>query len=60
MLQISFFAEVGTQGQRQLAVKYTREGEGHANEVWQINPEVVTKVCTNFNAPLFETLLKSC
>ena len=33
MLQISFFAEVGTQGQRQLAVKYTRECECHANEV---------------------------
>ena len=26
MLQMSFFAEVGTQGQRQLAVKYAREG----------------------------------
>ena len=34
--------------------------EGHANEVWQINPEVVTQVYTHFNAPLFETFLKSC
>ena len=43
MLQISFFAELGTQGQRQLAVKFKREGECDANEVWQINPEVVTQ-----------------
>ena len=38
-LQISFFAEVCP-----LGIKHTREGEGHANEDWHINPEVVTRV----------------
>ena len=31
-LQISFFAGVGPQGQRELAAKYTREGEIHDKE----------------------------
>ena len=48
-LQISSFAEVGPQGQRHLAAKYTREGEGHANEGWQIHQEVVSQVCADFN-----------
>ena len=47
-LQISFFAEVGPQGQRQLAAKYTREGGGHANEGRQIHPEVVSQVFYTF------------
>ena len=46
-LQMSFFAEVGPQGQRQLPAKYTREHKGHAHEGWQINLEVVSNVCTN-------------
>ena len=49
-LQISFFAEVGTQEQGQLTDKYTREDKGHANEGWQINKEVMSsKVCTDFD-----------
>ena len=43
-LQVSFLAEVGPQGQRQLAAKYTRGGEGHPNEGWEINKDVVSKV----------------
>ena len=47
-LQRSFFAEVGPQGQRQYAAKYTWEGEGHATEGWQIEKDVVSKICTDF------------
>ena len=47
-LQISFFAEVGPQGQRRLAAKYTREGGGHANEGRQIHPDVVSQAYTHF------------
>ena len=47
-LQSSFFAEVGPQGQRQLAAKYTREGEGQENEGWQIHPEVVWHKLVHF------------
>ena len=47
-IQISFFAEVGARGQRQLAAKYTREGGGHANEGRQIHPEVVSQVFYTF------------
>ena len=39
-LQVSFFAEVGPQGWLSLAAKYTREGEGHAQEGWQIEKDV--------------------
>ena len=53
-LQIPFFAQVGPQRQRHLAAKCTRVGKGHANEGWQINPEMVTQVCTNFNEPLLQ------
>ena len=58
-LHISFFAEVRPQGQRQLAAKYTCEGEGHADEGWQINKGVVSRVCTDFHHTLFETVVKS-
>ena len=38
---------------------HTREGEGHANEGWQIKSEVVSKVSTDFDNILFETVVKS-
>ena len=37
-LQISFFLG------RDVAAKYTREGEGHAEEGWVINIPVVSKI----------------
>ena len=57
-LQVSFPAEVGPQEQRQLAATDTREKEGHANEGWQIDKDVVSKVCTDFDDILFETDVK--
>ena len=48
---------MGPQGQRQLAATYTREG--HANEGWQIDKDVVSKICTDFDDILFETVVKS-
>ena len=47
LLQLSFFAEVCPHGQKQSAVKYTRELEGYANEGWQIKPEVVKQGKSN-------------
>ena len=44
---------VGPQRQRHLAAKHTRENEGHADEGWQINEEVVSNVCTDFDDVLF-------
>ena len=58
-LQVSFLAEVGPQGQKQLAATDTREKEGHANEGWQIDEDVVSKICTDFDDTLFETVVKS-
>ena len=52
-------AEVGLQRQRSLAVKYTHEGEGHANEGMQIEKDVVSKICTDFDDIHFETVVKS-
>ena len=52
-LQISFITEGG------LAVKYTREGEGHADESLVIDMHVVSKMCTAFDDTLFETMVKS-
>ena len=49
----SFLADVGPQGQRRVAAKYRREGEGHSNECWQINKDVVSEVCTDFDDILF-------
>ena len=37
----------------------TRESEGHADEGWQINKEVVLKFCADFADILFETVVKS-
>ena len=54
---LSFHAEVGPQGQRQLAAG--SEGEGHAIEGWEINKEVVSKVCTGLDDILFVTVAKS-
>ena len=59
-LQVSFPAEVGPQEQRQLAATYTREGEGHANEGWQIDKDMVSKICADFDDILFETVVEVC
>ena len=57
-LQVSFFAEVVPQGQRQLAAKYTRQGEGPTDKGWRIIPfHVVSKVCTDLDNTLFEMVL---
>ena len=50
-LRMSFF--VG----RDIAPKYTREGEGHAEEGWVIDVQVVSTICTDFNDALCETLV---
>ena len=42
-----------------LVAKYTREGEGLADEGWFIDKDVVSKTCTDFNNVLFETVVKS-
>ena len=47
-LQISFLAE------GELAAKYPREGEGHANEGWFIDKDVVSETDI-----LLETVVKS-
>ena len=53
---ISFFAEVGSQGQRQLAAKFTREGEGYVEEGRQIKSEVASKVCTDLTTYFLKRL----
>ena len=44
---------------RDVAAKYTREGEGHADEDRVINNPVMSAICTDFNDALFETMVKS-
>ena len=54
-LQIFFFIEVGPQGQRQLAAKYTqRRRRPRFNGGWESKPEVVSNVCTDFATSFFE------
>ena len=36
-----------------LAAKYARDGEGHADESWFIDEDVVSKTCRDFNDNLF-------
>ena len=39
-------------------LKYTREGEGRAEEGWVINLPVVSSICSDFSDTLFETIVK--
>ena len=54
-LQVSFFAEVVPQGQRQLAAKYTRQGEGPADKGWRI---ILSTWCRKFVQILTTLFLK--
>ena len=49
-IQISFF--VGGA----MAAKYTPEGEGLAGEGWNIKPDVIAGICTEFSEALFEAV----
>ena len=51
-LQICFFL-----GGKASAAKYTREGEGHAEEGWVINLLVVLAICADVGDALFDTLV---
>ena len=44
---------------RDVAAKYTHEGDGHAEEGWAIDMNVVSTICTDFSHALFETMVKS-
>ena len=44
---------------KDIAARYTRKGEGRAEEGWVINHPVVSAICTDFSDTLFETILKS-
>ena len=52
------FCGRGPRENMNLAAKYTIEGEGHAQEGWQVFLEVLKQVCTDFNEELFDILLK--
>ena len=41
-----------------LAANYTREGEGHTDDDWFIDNDVVSKMCADFHNVLFETVVK--
>ena len=53
------FRFLSLQEQRGVAAKYTREAESHANEGWQIEKDVVSKICTDFDDILFATVVMS-
>ena len=42
-----------------MAAKYIPEGEGLAGEGWNIKPEVIAAICTEFCEPLFKAVVKS-
>ena len=44
---------------KDVAAKYTREGEGHKEEGWVIDLPVVSAFCTDFSDTLFETMAES-
>ena len=39
-----------------MAAKYTPEGEGLAGEGWNIKPDVIAAICTDFNAAFSKQL----
>ena len=51
--KISFF--VGSA----IAATYTLEGEVLAGEGWNIKPDVIEAICTDFSEPLFEPVVDS-
>ena len=57
-LHTTFLAEVGPVGYRKEAEKYTREGQGYAEEGWKVYPDIVKRVCINFEKELYELSLK--
>ena len=52
-IRISFF--LGSA----MDAKYTLEGEGHAGEGWNIKPDVIAGICTEFSEALFEAVVNS-
>ena len=58
--QVSYCAEVGPLGGRELAARYVNEGEKHVQERRKVDLEILKQICTEFEQPLFETLLKDC
>ena len=46
-------------GKIQMAAKFTPEGEGLAEGGWNIKPEVISAICTDFSEALFEAIVKS-
>ena len=57
-IQVSFFADVGPEGRRELAANHVVEGAGQAVAGWKLVPEVLSKVCDSFELVLLESLLK--
>ena len=58
-LQFFFFAEVEPRGQRQLAAKYTREGDCHANKVGKSNQKWCRKVVQIWTTYFLKRFLNS-
>ena len=42
-----------------MTAKLTPVGEGLAGECWNIKPEVLSAICTEFSAALFEAIVTS-
>ena len=51
--QISFFVGGAT------AAKYTPEGDGLAGERWNVKPQVIASISTEFSEALFEDVVNS-
>ena len=45
---VSFFAEVGPDSGREIAAEYVIEDAGQAEAGWKLFPEVLSKICANF------------
>ena len=42
-----------------MAAKYTLEGDGLAGGGWNITPEVIATICTEFSEAFFEAVVNS-
>ena len=42
-----------------MAAKCTPEGDGLAREGWNIKPELIATICTEFSEALFEAVVNS-
>ena len=56
-IQISFWAEIGLEESRGLAARDVIEDAGQTEAGWKLFPDVLHKICANFEEVMFRAFL---